>query len=256
MKLYTNKGGSGDRTFLLLHGLGCNGDVWKGLISKINQAKAGKWIAPDLRGHGRSDWAEEYCVGYHANDLATILNNESNIIVVGHSMGAYIGIILALGIYNLDIKFVLGIGQKTKWLIHEKKKLFEFAEKPVRIFKTKSEALMRYLKVSGLNGIIDVNDPRLDDAIVKNGLGYALAADPKTVLVAGSSIGLFQAASYNNKIRLVCGEYDNVTNLKSLQELDKKAFELRGLSHNAHVEDPTIIWNILENLEQEYLLID
>ena len=64
MKLYTNKGGSGDRTFLLLHGLGCNGDVWKGLISKINQAKAGKWIAPDLRGHGRSDWAEEYCVGY------------------------------------------------------------------------------------------------------------------------------------------------------------------------------------------------
>ena len=110
--------------------------------------------------------------------------------------------------------------------------------------------------MSGLNGIIDVNDPRLDNAIVKNGLGYALAADPKTVLVAGSSIGLFQAASYNNKIRLVCGEYDNVTNLKSLQELDKKAFELRGLSHNAHVEDPTVIWNILENLEQEYLLID
>ena len=248
MKLYTNKGGSGDRTFLLLHGLGCNGDVWKGLISKINQAKAGKWIAPDLRGHGRSDWAEEYCVGYHANDLATILNNESNIIVVGHSMGAYIGIILALGIYNLDIKFVLGIGQKTKWLIHEKKKLFEFAEKPVRIFKTKGEAIMRYLKVSGLTDIMDPTDPRLNNAIVKSNGGYALAADPKTVLVGGSPNGLFQAASYKTKIRLTCGEYDDVTNLKALQQLDKKAFELRGLSHNAHVEDPAVIWKILEDL--------
>ena len=253
MKLYTNKGGSGDRTFLLLHGLGCNSDVWKGLISKINQAKAGKWIAPDLRGHGRSHWAEEYCAGYHANDLANIVKNESNLIVVGHSMGAFISIILALGIYNLDIKFVLGIGQKTKWLIDEKKKLFEFAAKPVHIFKTKSEALMRYLKVSGLANIIDPTDPRLNNAIVKNKRGYSLAADPKTVLVAGSPIGLFQAASYNTKIRLVCGEYDNVTNLKSLQELDKKAFELRGLSHNAHVEDPTVIWKILENLEEEYL---
>ena len=58
--LYFQKGGSGDKTYVLLHGLGCSSDVWQGLISVIEKNKAGKWIAPDMRGHGRSEWKDSY----------------------------------------------------------------------------------------------------------------------------------------------------------------------------------------------------
>jgi len=113
VSLFIQKGGSGNKTYVLLHGLGCSSDVWRGLISVIEKNKAGKWIAPDMRGHGRSEWRDSYALGHHANDLIPIIRTEKSIFVVGHSMGALVAMVLATGIFELSIKGVLGIGPKS-----------------------------------------------------------------------------------------------------------------------------------------------
>ena len=249
INIYAQQGGSGNTTYLLLHGLGCTSDVWRGLISVIEGSSAGKWITPDMRGHGRSDWAEAYGLGYHAADMAPLLEGEDRIVIVGHSMGALVAMVLATGIFDFSITAVLGIGPKHDWPAEEREKLNTFAKKPIRWFKTREQAVERYLLVSGLKGLLDVDDESLSSAIFQGSEGFRLAADPKTVLVGGPAAGLFAAASYSSPIRLACGEKDNVTDIDGLRTMDPDAIVLKGLSHNAHVEDPAAVWKMVQNLE-------
>ena len=249
VSLFVQKGGSGNQTYVLLHGLGCSSDVWRGLISVIEKNKAGKWIAPDMRGHGRSEWQDSYALGYHATDLIPIIRTQKNIFIVGHSMGALVAMVLATGIFDLSIKGVLGIGPKSDWPAEERKRLIAFANKPIRWFKSREEAIERYLLVSGLKGILNPGDDQLSSAIFQGPEGFRLSADPKTVIVGGPAKGLHAAASYASNIRLACGEYDNVTTIDGLRTWDPGAVVLRGLSHNAHVEDPNAVWSVIQNME-------
>ena len=50
--LYLRSGGTGETTYLLLHGLGATGEVWQGLVDLIERNKAGRWLVPDFRGGG------------------------------------------------------------------------------------------------------------------------------------------------------------------------------------------------------------
>jgi len=229
--------------------LGCSNHVWQGFISLINKNKAGKWIAPDMRGHGGSDWADSYALGHHAYDLIPIIKDEKDIFIVGHSMGALIAMVLASGIFDLNIKAVLGIGPKVDWPAEERIKLHAFASKPIRWFTTREEAIERYLLVSGLKGIIDPTDEQLTQAIFKGSEGFRLSADPKTVNVGGPPEGIFAAASFATKCKLACGETDNVTSIDRLRSLDPDAVVLSGLSHNAHVEDPLTIWKVVQSMD-------
>ena len=67
--------------------------------------------------------------------------------------------------------------------------------------------------------------------------------------VGGPAAGLFAAASYSSPIRLACGEKDNVTDIDGLRSMDPNAIVFKGLSHNAHVEDPATVWKMVQNLE-------
>ena len=81
MRLCSNQGGSGDRLFVLVHGLGCTSDVWQGLSDLIEHDKAGRWIAPDLRGHGRSSWRDSYAAGHHAADVASLIQDKKYVFI-------------------------------------------------------------------------------------------------------------------------------------------------------------------------------
>ena len=181
MNLFFNQGGSGDRLFVLVHGLGCTSDVWQGLSGLIEYNNAGRWIAPDLRGHGRSSWRDSYAAGHHAADVASLIQDEEDVILVGHSMGALIAIILATGMFGIKPRATLGLGLKCDWPREEQEKLLAFAQKPIRWFENEKEAINRYLIVSGLDGLLDPSTPALQTAIFQGEMGYRLAADPKTV---------------------------------------------------------------------------
>ena len=87
VSLFVQKGGSGNQTYVLLHGLGCSSDVWRGLISVIEKNKAGKWIAPDMRGHGRSEWQDSYALGSSCNRSNTDYKDRKKYIYRGSFHG-------------------------------------------------------------------------------------------------------------------------------------------------------------------------
>src|ERR1044072_2355114 len=88
--IHSERGGSGDGAFLLLHGLGATGAVWVDLCARIEAHGLGRWIVVDLRGHGPSDRCDLYSIGRFAADLAPLVADEEHAFVVGHSLGAYI----------------------------------------------------------------------------------------------------------------------------------------------------------------------
>ena len=56
-------------------------------------------LAPDLRGHGDSDWAKggSYSLTEHVYDLSRLVRSmgASQVTIVGHSMGGMVGLIYA-----------------------------------------------------------------------------------------------------------------------------------------------------------------
>ena len=82
-------------TVLFLHGLARTGADWASLAQAIGHP----WrrLAVDLRGHGSSDRAEEYCVRHYAHDLEQVLPllSAQPVMVMGHSLGALVAMALA-----------------------------------------------------------------------------------------------------------------------------------------------------------------
>ncbi|NLU73552.1 alpha/beta hydrolase [Streptomyces sp. HNM0575] len=81
---------------VLLHCLGEDGEDWRGpLIAQL--AARHPLFAPDLRGHGRSDWPGEYGLDLLSEDLRCFLDELGleRVILIGHSFGSVVAGIFA-----------------------------------------------------------------------------------------------------------------------------------------------------------------
>ena len=83
---------------ILLHALGEDGSTW----DTVTAALAPEWrcLAPDLRGHGRSDWPGTYSLELMRDDVlafaaASGLDRPAGFTLVGHSMGAAVAYLVA-----------------------------------------------------------------------------------------------------------------------------------------------------------------
>ncbi|MCT9930867.1 alpha/beta hydrolase [Planotetraspora sp. A-T 1434] len=80
---------------LLLHGRGADHSGWKGVIDRL----AGSWrvYAPDLRGHGRSDWPGAYDLELMRDDMVALLGHAgvARTAIVAHSLGGFVGFLIA-----------------------------------------------------------------------------------------------------------------------------------------------------------------
>lgn len=86
MRLATQVQGTGPRRVALVHGLGADGTLWRGLTERL-LAEGGTTVTTvDLRGHGASDRAQDYSVRAFADDLVETLPAGLDV-VVGHSLG-------------------------------------------------------------------------------------------------------------------------------------------------------------------------
>jgi len=99
--LHIRKWGEAAKTCLLIHGFGDGAHVWDHFAPSLGRFYS--TYAVDLRGHGDSGWdpSGRYAVEQHVSDMRHVLDavaRRSPVAVVGHSLGAEIGIRLAFAV--------------------------------------------------------------------------------------------------------------------------------------------------------------
>lgn len=243
MTLWHEEGGQGAPTLVLLHGLGATADVWAGLKRSLGDWP-GRWIAPDLRGHGRSPHGAPYGYAGHAADVARLLAQDEEAVVLGHSMGGVVGMALGSGWFGVRVRQVLAFGVKIRWAAGEAAKLQALARAPVRWFERREEAIERYLKVSGLFGLLDPASPLAVSGVREESGKFRLAADPMINAAVGPEVAAL-AAAMRCPLRLAAGSEDAMSSAADMQPLDADAFVFQGAGHNVHVERPEALWSFV-----------
>jgi pimeloyl-ACP methyl ester carboxylesterase len=216
------------------------------MLASVAAHWSGPYVVPDFRGHGRSPHADSYTLADHASDLAELLASEglgADVVVLGHSMGGAVGLELASGRYGFTPARVLGLGVKVAWSEDELAWLGKLARTPARYFATRDEALQRFLKTAGLDGLADpLSDLAVEGVRQEPGRSdWRLAADPATASVGAPPMARL-IADARCPIRLAAGERDPMSKLGDLRRWDPQAETLPGLGHNAMVQDPAAAW--------------
>lgn len=238
MKLWHREGGEGgERRLVLLHGLGANADVWLPIEKNIDR----RWIAPDLRGHGRSPHQGPYGYATYAADVAELLQQHEEVDIVGHSMGGAVGMALATGWFGVRVHKVVAFGVKIRWAPDEAPKLHALARQAAKLFEAREQAIERYLKVSGLFGLVDPSSASAQSGVREEGGKWRLAADPMINAAAGPELAPFVRAM-QCPLRLAAGSKDPMVNAADMAPYDAKARILEGAGHNAQVEKPAELW--------------
>ena len=97
LALNVHRWGEHAPALLLIHGFGDNARVWDRLAATF--APRGTSIAPDLRGHGDSQWhpLRHYTLDAYAADIEDVVTAACphDLIAVGHSLGAAVAMQLA-----------------------------------------------------------------------------------------------------------------------------------------------------------------
>ncbi|HEY1629703.1 MAG TPA: alpha/beta hydrolase [Rhizomicrobium sp.] len=226
MNLSYDQGGEGERLLVLLHGLGAARAVWQPMLAR--KRWHGRWIAPDLRGHGASAHDGDYSLDAHAGDVAALVAGH-DVTVLGHSMGGAVGLALA---HRIRAR-VFGLGIKVAWSAGELAGLDRIANAPVRYFASRDEAVARYRKVSGA---VD------DSGVAEDEQGWRLAADPATAKVGPPPMERLMAGV---EAHLARGERDPMVSLAQLQVYDASAVDIAGAGHSAMIEAPDAMWDWL-----------
>jgi pimeloyl-ACP methyl ester carboxylesterase len=237
-------GGNGEPVLLLIHGLGATGAVWDPWRPLLDARWPGRWLAPDLPGHGDASPVARYSFGALAAALAELLEPEQPVVVLGHSLGGVLGLTLATGWYGVPVDTVVGLGIKVAWSPDELARTGTLARRPVTWFASRTEAAERYLRVSGLIGLLEPDAEAVSRGLHSGAGGWRLAMDPAAFGVGAPDMpGLLSAS--RARVVLARGADDQMVSAGQLATLDPSAVSLPGLGHNAHVEDPEAVLRLL-----------
>ena len=209
--LRVDQGGSGEPVLLLLHGLGATGDVWQGWRPLLARRWPGRWLAPDLPGHGGSPPLPGYTFESLAAAVAGADGTDARTVVLGHSLGGAVGLALA----------------GAAW------------------FASRDEAAARYLRISGLADLLDAAGPAVDAGLREQDGRWRLAMDPAAFAVGAPDMPQLLARS-RALVTLARGEHDAMNTDEQLTRLGVPAVTLPGLGHNAHVENPRLASALLD----------
>lgn len=245
--LYAEHAGSGAPLLLLLHGLGANAAVWDGLLPILGERWAGRWLAPDFRGHGRSSHAAPYGYGTHAADVAALLAGGDEIVVLAHSMGGPVAFALATQWFGIRVRSIVAFAVKPDFNAEEIGRIRNVAGAGHRWFDTREAAIERQIAVAGLRGLIDPGDPRAAIGVVAQDGKFRIAMDPAANLVLGPELPEMLAAA-RAPVHFAAGDRDPLVAVDAMRAIDPAAHVFPGRGHNVHVEDPLALWNFAEPL--------
>ncbi|MEV0155894.1 alpha/beta fold hydrolase [Micromonospora sp. NPDC050686] len=234
-----------DPLLLLLHGMGATGEVWLPWAPLLERDWAGRWLAPDLAGHGWAPGLSGYTFPGLAGRVAEGLDARDRLVVLGHSLGGVVALALAARTAGLPVAAVVGVGIKVAWSPAELGRARELADRPVTWFATRDEAARRYLRVAGLTGLVAPDHPVVDAGLRREEGRWRLAMDPAAFAVGAPDLPALLAAT-DVPVLLARGEHDPLVTDAQLAELGVPVVTLPGLGHNAHVEDPSAVLALVE----------
>jgi pimeloyl-ACP methyl ester carboxylesterase len=245
--LSVSRGGKGDRLAVLLHGLGANRAVWSRMLESADKHWAGRWIAPDFRGHGRSPMAGPFGYGAHAADVADLIKDEDagSVTLVGHSFGGVIAALAGSGLYGPAVGGIVAFSVKIVWTTDEIARAREMATRPARSFATRAEAIERSYKLSGLYGLADPASHVAASGVVADGASWRVAMDPRAYGAVGPPVADLLRLAPN--LRLAAGENDPMVSLADMRAIDPAARAIPAAGHNAHWEAPAAVWNFVND---------
>ncbi len=193
-------------------------------------------MAPDLPGHGASRALPSYTFETLAT-VAEIVEPTAPTVVLGHSLGGVVGLTLANGRFGVSVQAVIGLGIKVEWTDDDLNRALALAQRPVTWFASRDEAAARYLRVSGLTGLLPIDHPAVDAGLREEHGRWRLAMDPAVFAVGAPNMAPLLAASQATVV-LARGEHDPMNTDEQLARLGAPTVTLPGLGHNAHVENP------------------
>ncbi|MCH9669807.1 MAG: alpha/beta hydrolase [Gammaproteobacteria bacterium] len=230
---------------VLLHGLGGNARVW----DKCEEAYPGAVLAPDLAGHGQASTLDRYHYEAYAEDLtdryATTLSDQP-FYLIGHSLGGVVGAALLQNVPTLQCLCFVALGVKTQWAPEEIAGAHRVANKGVQHFADGQSARARYLKVSGLEPLVEHDSPVANRGIRAVDSGYRLATDPEAYRLQPSDFGRF-VRNLTPPVILARGEHDTMAPSAELARFGLPVVDIPNAGHNAHVERPEAVLALLPN---------
>jgi pimeloyl-ACP methyl ester carboxylesterase len=244
-RLRVHQGGSGEPLLVLLHGLGATGDVWDRWRPLLAERWPGRWLAPDLPGHGGSPPLAGYTFDGFAAAVACVIGPNTDTVVLGHSLGGVVGLALASGRFGVRVRTAIGLGIKVIWTGEDLDKAKALASRPRAWFSSRDEAAARYLRVSGLAGLLAADDPSVDAGLRNRDGQWRLAMDQATFAVGAPDMAQLLERS-QAKVTLARGEHDPMNTDEQLAALGVPTVTLPGLGHNAHVENPELSITLLD----------
>lgn len=243
--MHMQHGGDGPDLLLLLHGMGATGAVWSPMCAEAGERWQGRWLVPDLPGHGGSAWQDSYAIGQLAASVARAvlphLDVSGRLVVLGHSLGGVVALALATGWFGVSPQRVLAAGIKIAWSDEDLARMAALAAQPAKRFASEDEAHSRYLKVSGLAALADAPASVAARGIAQDAQGWRLAMDPRANAVGKPPLAELITLA-RCPVHLARGGNDALVTMAETRALDPAAQELGPHGHNVMVEAPGRVW--------------
>jgi len=205
----------------------------------------GGWLAPDLPGHGGSRPLSGYTFDALAGAVAGLVGADTGTVVLGHSLGGVVGLALASGGFPVSVQAVIGLGIKVIWTREELDRAQAAAHRSPAWFASRDEAAARYLRISGLDGLLPAADPAVEAGLREQDGRWRLAMDPGAFAVGVPDMAQLLARS-QAPVTLARGEHDAMNTDEQLARLGVPTITLPGLGHNAHVQSPQLSIALLD----------
>ncbi len=231
---------------LLLHGMDGIGGVWDAVRADLGSS----WqvSSPDLPGHGGAPRLARYGYVQAAAELFRRVGDTlpgSPIVLVGHSLGGVLALCLAAAHPELDVRGVIALGCKTRWSDEEIGAMARVADRGPASFEDQDAARDRFLKVSGLSGL--VGPEKAAAGVLAEGGRWRLAVDPEVHRIDTVDFGDV-LASVRGTVLLARGEHDQMVPTEDLARFGLAVQVVLGAGHNAHVEQPAQVAALVRSL--------
>ena len=186
--------------------------------------------------------AASYDFAAHGSRVASLLPPDRDLVLLGHSMGGMVAVRMSATLPR--VRAVVAFSTKSSWPPETVAAMRGLASKPARVFATRDEAAGRYLKQSGLLGLVAADDPAVDAGIAETDGGWTLAQDPRTNDFGTPDLA-GDLARMTVPVTLARGSEDHLVPAGDLAGLGPEVVTLDGLGHNPHVEDPASVLGLV-----------